>query len=149
LVTPGGISYTGNAFTLSANPLIGTAGAAVPDPFATTPTHATLISGMPASPGGCASPNPPPQNQTTNYPAGSMFCGGLRVQNATANLAPGVYWITDGNLDIRSNGHVTCAACTGGTGVTIILTAGSATGQIGTVMMNSNSSVTLTAPSTG
>jgi hypothetical protein len=150
LVTPGGISYTGNAFTVSANPLIGTAGSAVPDPFATTPTHATLVSGIPPSPAGCASPNPPPQGgATTNYAAGSRFCNGLVVSNGTTNLAPGTYWITDGDLDIQSNGHVTCSTCTDGAGVTIILTAGSATGQIGTVFMNSNSDMTLTAPPTG
>jgi len=42
---------------------------------------------------------------------------------------------------------VTCSTCTGGTGVTIILT--NTTGTVGGLCSDSNSSVTLNAPTTG
>jgi hypothetical protein len=164
LVTPGDISYTGGAFTLNSTPLVGSAASFVPDPFTTNPNHATLTSGMPPITPACVGTGTNPvnyngncsinstslPNSDVNLSAITRIAGTLRVQNQTVNLAPGTYWITDGNLDIRSNGHMTCTACTPTAGVTTILTTTNTTsGTIGTVLMNSNSSMTLNAPSTG
>jgi hypothetical protein len=163
LVTPGNISYTGSAFTLNSTPLVGSAASFVPDPFATNPSHATLISGMPTTPtctgtgtnpvnynGNCQINGPSLPNNNLNLSASTHITGALSIHNQTVNLAPGTYWITDGNLDIQSNGHLTCTTCTSTTGVTIILTTtNTVSGQIGTVSMNANSSMTLNAPSTG
>jgi hypothetical protein len=164
LVTPGNISYTGGAFTLNSTPLVGSAASFVPDPFATTPSHATLISGMPPTTpacmgtgtnpinynGTCSVNGPSLPNNDLNLSASTLITGTLSIHNQTVNLAPGTYWITDGNLDIQSNGHLTCTACTSTAGVTIILTTTNTTnGKIGTVSMNSNSSMTLNASSTG
>jgi Flp pilus assembly protein TadG len=150
LITPGQVSTTGSAFTLNlANPAqIGAN--PVPDPFASILTHTVLTSGIPPVPPttNCATPNPPPNKTTTTYNGGSRFCGGLAIKNTTVNLNPGTYWVTDGDLSLQANGILECTTCTGGAGVTIILTTTSTSGTIGNFNMTSNSTFNLTAPST-
>jgi Flp pilus assembly protein TadG len=148
LITPGEVSTTGAAFTLNlANPAQVGANP-VPDPFASILTHTVLTSGIPASPAGCTMPNPPPNKTTTIYNPPSRFCGGLAIKNTTVNLKPGTYWVTDGDLSLQANGILECTTCTGGLGVTIILTTTSTSGTIGNFNMTSNSTLNLTAPST-
>jgi hypothetical protein len=147
LITPGEVSTTGAAFTLNlANPPQVGANP-VPDPFANILTHAVLTSGIPPT-ANCAKPNPPPNKTTTPYNANSRFCGGLAIKNTTVNLNPGTYWVTDGDLSLQANGILECTSCTGGAGVTIILTTTSTSGTIGNFNMTSNSTLNLTAPST-
>ena len=90
---------------------------------------------------------------TTPYPANSRFCNGLSIGPGTAttvDLSPGTYWITDGDLKIRSNGTLKCTLCNGtNLGVTIIFTAGPLN-IIGTLVMSSNAVITtLNAPNSG
>ena len=86
-----------------------------------------------------ASTNPP---ETVNLaPAVSngtvKICGDMVVQGTT-DLAPGTYFIHNGDLEARSGGTLT------GDDVTIILT-GDTPGDIGTVHFNGGADVTLSA----
>jgi spore maturation protein SpmB len=84
----------------------------------------------------------------------TQIIGGLSFTgNGTINLAPGIYWITDGSLILNGNVLLTCTMCSpGGAGVTIIFTTtqGNA-GTIGTlrVPIGGSLAITLNAPSTG
>jgi Flp pilus assembly protein TadG len=151
IITAGQVSTTGQPkLTLTKPAQIGAPN--YPDPFASTLTHTFLTTGMPTS---CTTP--PPQNNTTNYSGGSRFCGGLQIKKATVNLAPGTYWITDGDLNLDSNSVLACPSCVpGGAGVTIILTTGAgmaptpATKIVGNVQEQSNAVVdSLNAPGSG
>jgi Flp pilus assembly protein TadG len=136
LVTAGGVSTTGNpSFTLSKPAQ--TNAPTVPDPYASTLTHSFLTTGMPAS---CASSTT--VGGITTYPANSKICGGLDDKKLTINLSPGTYWITDGDLNLDTNGTLECTACnpTTGVGITIILTISTGT-KVGTVTGKSNSTV--------
>jgi Putative Flp pilus-assembly TadE/G-like len=146
LVTRGEISFAGNpidpaapppGFVLNSRPLIGAP--AITDPYANTLTHTFLTGGIPQT---CAA-GPP-------YPANSQICGGLPVDGTTVDLLPGTYWITDGDLTLQSNAGLKCSTCdsANGTGVTIILTMGTA-GIVGNVKIPSSATVTLQAPNSG
>jgi len=148
IITAGQVSTTGQPRLTLTNPAqIGAPYYA--DPYASTLTHTFLTTGMPTA---CATTNPPPQNQTTNYSGPLKFCGGLDIKKATVNLAPGTYWITDGDLTLESNSVLECTTCVaGGAGVTIILTTAQASGGIvGNVTQQSNAVVdNLNAPNSG
>ncbi|MBV1798603.1 pilus assembly protein TadG-related protein [Siccirubricoccus sp. G192] len=64
--------------------------------------------------------------------------------NNTTVMTPGTYYIRGGDFKINS-GSLTCPDCTGGRGVTIVLT-GNATNAIGSVGINTNGTVQLSAP---
>lgn len=74
------------------------------------------------------------------------YCQNVSVSgnNTTLSFSPGTYIFSDASLNFQS-GTVQCVGCTGGSGVTIILT-GSSPSNIGTLTINANSKVTLTAP---
>jgi hypothetical protein len=162
IATPGNISYTGNAFTLNATPLIGSAASYVPDPYASTLTHSSLVAGMPTAllctkigstwSGSCKIAGSSISTGDT-LSAGTQISGGLSIKNGTINLSPGTYWITDGDLDLKSGTGATlqCPTCTpGGAGVTIILTTAQASGgTVGALTLASNANLTLNAPSSG
>ena len=78
----------------------------------------------------------------TTYAGNSRICGGLDDKHLTIDLSPGTYWITDGDLNLDTNGTLECTLCnpTTGVGVTIILTIGTGT-KVGTVTGKSNSTV--------
>lgn len=70
-----------------------------------------------------------------------VFCGGLAV-NGALTLGPGVYIIDGGNVSVASLSTLTA------TGATIILTSSTGT-SYGTVNINGQSTVTVSAPSSG
>jgi hypothetical protein len=120
----------------------------------TTGPCAKPLLGSTTWPGNCILTNSPTDGDTlsanTQIHIGS---GGFAIQNKTVHLSPGTYWITDGNLDLQSGRGATldCPSCTpGGDGVTIILTTAQPSGgTVGSVTLNSNSTMTLNAPKTG
>ena len=162
IVTPGQIGYTGGAYTLTLGTPALTGAQSVPDPYASTLTHSNLTAGMPTSPactksgvtwsGNCVVPGAS-VNSGNTLSASTRISGGLDIKNGTVNLAPGTYWITDGDLDLKSGSGATlhCTTCTsGGAGVTIILTtAHSSGGTVGTLTLASNANLTLNAPNSG
>src|SRR5215472_18843834 len=162
IVTAGQVATTGNPVLTLSNPAqIGAPPQSLTNPYACASpsppciTHAFLTTGPPAIPATCVANNPPPKGQTTTYPANSRFCNGLNFPNGnatTVDLSPGTYWITDGDLNITSNGTLTCSLCNGtNLGVTIIFTTmNGAAGTIGTVVMNANAQLGgLNAPNAG
>lgn len=75
------------------------------------------------------------------------YCGtdlSVSGNNTTLSFSPGTYIFKDTSISFQS-GTVQCTGCTGDNGVTIILT-GSSPSSIGTVTINANSKVTLSAP---
>lgn len=76
-------------------------------------------------------------------PTGSsyMICGDLEVRG-TLNLAPGTYYIYDGDVSFGAQSVVT------GTDVTLVIT-GSTPSEIGTININAGADIDLVAPSSG
>lgn len=70
-----------------------------------------------------------------------LFSGDL---SGSMNLVPGTYIFYNASISLQ-NSTVTCTTCTSANGVTIIMT-GSPASSIGTIKINSNSTVTLHAP---
>jgi Flp pilus assembly protein TadG len=107
------------------------------------------------SPGTCTFTNytTPPGSSITLNPG--TYCGGLTAtNNSNVYFNAGTYYITNGDLVIRSDNNVSCANCTtsGGvtTGTTFILTQTSGNNaDIGGVSITSENNVSLNAPSTG
>jgi Flp pilus assembly protein TadG len=77
------------------------------------------------------------------------YSGNISVNNAgtTLNLAPGIYYLNGANLSVAGNASLTCSACTGGQGVTLVFTGSGK--NWGTASIASNANVTLTAPNSG
>ena len=164
LITPGEISHTGAAYTLNLSYPAQTGANVVPDPYASTLTHAFLTTGMPAAPactynngthtwsGNCVVPGGSISVGDT-LSANTQISGGLSFKGGTVNLSPGTYWITDGDLVLQNGSGATlqCPTCTnGGAGVTVILTtAKSKNGTVGTVTLGSNANLNLNPPTTG
>jgi len=69
------------------------------------------------------------------------YCGGLRI-SGTADLAPGVYIVADGDFVIGAEAVVS------GDGITIVLT-GATPSSVGDVQINGGAEVTLTPTTTG
>ena len=68
-----------------------------------------------------------------------VYCGGIEVgSNAAVNLLPGTYVIKDGSLSVKSNASLS------GNDVTLYLTGTGATMEV-----KADSTISLTAPSTG
>jgi len=88
-------------------------------------------------------------SETTLVPGN--YCGGLTI-SGTNNVyfTAGTYYISNGDLYITGVNNVSCSNCTGGAGVTIVLT--QTTGNnadIGGVRIVSENNVTLNAPNSG
>ena len=86
---------------------------------------------------------------TVNISGGG--CTPPKCATATAQASNGVFWITDGDLALDSNGVLECTTCNAstGAGVTIIFTAGPAN-KIGAPTMQSNPTIdNLNAPTSG
>ena len=101
------------------------------------------------SPGAC--PGTPPYTPPTGgdaNPVPGVYCGGLTLQNFTnVNFAPGIYYITNGDLYISNVNNVRCPSCTTAAGVTFVLTQNNGASNIGGVYIGSVNNVTLNAPS--
>jgi Flp pilus assembly protein TadG len=156
LITPGGLSHTGAAYTLTLSypPQIGAN--SVPDPYAGTLTHANFLAdGLATAAAGAPCSSSVVNGVLTyangSYNPGCVIPGGLAIKNSTVNLSPGTYWLT-GDLDLQNGSGATleCTTCSnGGAGVTLILTAPLGGGTVGTVTLDSNADLDLNAPDTG
>lgn len=103
----------------------------VPDPYADIPVPTAILGE------GCKANNTFGGAATATYSiTGGRYCGGMKVQR-TVNMAPGVYVIDGGELDITSTAKIY------GTGVTFYLTNGA------TVKMNGTAEAQLVAPNSG
>jgi len=99
---------------------------------------------MPVSPTTCSETNfwvQTTDNHTSPPLQPGRYCGGLRV-SGTADFAPGVYIIADGDFDIGSQAVVT------GDEVTFVLT-GATPASVGNVVINGGAEITLTPTTTG
>ena len=120
----------------------------------------------PYATGTTALPTPAPGTCTyTNYSAPSgtsvtlspgTYCGGLiATNNNNVYFTPGVYYIANGDLVIRSDNNVSCPTCvvndTGGTtGTAFVLTQTTGNNSdIGGVSITSQNNITLNAPYSG
>jgi Flp pilus assembly protein TadG len=103
------------------------------------------------SPGTCTYTNyvEPSGNNLTLSPG--TYCGGLSVVNkSNVYFTAGTYYVSNGDLVIRSDNNVSCSNCTNGAGVTFVLTQTSGNNSdIGGVSITSENNVTLSAPSSG
>jgi hypothetical protein len=103
----------------------------VPDPYADIPVPAAVLAE------GCKANNTFGGSAGTTYNiTGGRYCGGMTVQR-TVNMAPGVYVVDGGELDITSTAKIY------GTGVTFYLTNGAK------VKMNGTAEAQLIAPNSG
>jgi hypothetical protein len=152
VITPGGISTTGGAYTLTLGYPAQTGASPVPDPYASALTHANLLTDGLGRAANCTSSTSGGVTTYTNpggYRPGCVIDGGLSIKNATVDLSPGTYWLT-GDLNLQNGGGATleCPTCSnGGAGVTIVLTAPLSGGTVGTASLGSNANLNLNAPS--
>jgi hypothetical protein len=132
----GGYSRGGSSTLSLAQPAT-TGGWALPDPFAGTPIP---------SPGSCNHNSKRIDKQTTSLNPGT-YCLGIAIgAQSDVTFNPGVYIINRGDFAVNGQATIRCN-CSGGDGVTIILTSSTNAGQIGRVVINGGAKVTLTAPS--
>ena len=69
---------------------------------------------------------------------------------AAIDLAPGAYYVTNGDFSVASTAIVTCRTCDSTGGVTIVLTATTASAEaVGKVDILPGATVTLQAPKSG
>lgn len=113
----------------------------------TQPTHTTTqqtdpLASLtaPSQPGTTYSGNTNFNSGTNNLNPG-YYANGFNINGGTVNLSPGLYYF-NGSINVDSGATLECSTCTGGAGVTLYFNSG-------TLQMNSNSTVELTAPSTG
>ena len=151
LITPGEISHTGAAYTINLGYPAQTGANLVPDPYASTLTHANFLTNGLSTASPCTSSTVGGITTYTNpgsYNPGCVIAGGLSIKNSTVDLSPGTYWLTgDLNLQNGSGATLECTTCSnGGAGVTIILTAPPGGGTVGTMSLASNANLNLNAP---
>jgi Flp pilus assembly protein TadG len=81
-------------------------------------------------------------NSGTNGLSPGYYANGFNINGGTVNLSPGLYYF-NGSVNVDSGTTLECTTCAvGGQGVTLYFNSG-------TLQMNSNSTVQLTAPTTG
>lgn len=128
--TPGNYTATGGAtMTLAKPPTVGAW--PIDDPYADVPLP---VPGPCTTWGGGSTINP------------GSYCGINITGNLTFN--PGTYYIVDADFKVNANVVVNCN-CTGGAGVTIIMTGTGDFSKTGTVTFNGSSTFQLTAPTSG
>lgn len=121
-------------------------GIANPDPYASLelasdmPTGCT-INGLNVGSSDTESIAPPTANGSM------MICDEFTVRG-DLDLAPGTYYIYDADITINSQAEVTCSSCTGGAGVTLVVT-GSSAANVGDIRINGGATVDLKAPDSG
>lgn len=170
LVTSGEVAVQGTPldpaalppeFVLAAPAQIGAP--SVPDPYASTLTHAFLSAGMPVT-GNCKSKN---SGRVRIYDGNCLVSGAslnrprIRLSDRTqisgpwtiaagqtVDLSPGNYWVS-GDLTLQAGAMLKCSACDNvkGTGVTIILIEQGS--KVGTMSMAANAAANLNAPNSG
>ncbi|WP_027133149.1 pilus assembly protein TadG-related protein [Geminicoccus roseus] len=88
--------------------------------------------------------SPPSTGQITPTGLTRAYCSSVSLNgNKTLDFAPGTYVFRNASLDF-GGGTITCSACTGDSGVTIIFTGDPA--LIGGIHINAQAAVTLRAP---
>ncbi|UYN93296.1 MAG: hypothetical protein KIT25_14650 [Enhydrobacter sp.] len=109
--------------------------ASIPDPVAGTCTYTDYQ----------------PSSGTSITLSPGTYCGGLTVSSfGNVYFTPGTYYIANGDLYLTSINNVSCPTCTGGAGVTFVITrTTNDNADIGGVRITSENTVTLRAPSTG
>ena len=110
-----------------------------PTPQTDCPAIADPLAGLPApAVGACTFTKYKVTSGSQSLTPG-VYCGGIEVgSNAAVNLLPGTYVIKDGSLSVKSN------ATLSGNDVTLYLT-----GSGATIEVKADSTISLTAPSTG
>lgn len=93
--------------------------------------------------GSCVQPSSSPLPYETN--GGLAYCGLQLTGQTTLTLQPGTYFFT-GDISIGAGSSVICPDCTDGAGVTIVMTGPNGSGSAGSLNIDGNASVTLTAP---
>jgi Flp pilus assembly protein TadG len=115
---------------------------AVVDPYATlaNPAPGTCTYNPFSAPGGASITLSP-----------GTYCGGLTVSSYNnVYFNPGTYYIANGDLRITSDNNVNCNGCTGGAGVTFVMTQTTGNNNdIGGVVISSQNTVQLSAPNSG
>lgn len=115
---------------------------AIADPYAGTPVPAL---------GSCAggyTTYPSIAGGTTIALTAGTYCGGLNVSGgSTVNLSPGTYVMNGGSFSIAGGSTIACPTCSGGSGVTIVLTGSGS--NYATVNIAGGANVSLTAPNSG
>ena len=77
-----------------------------------------------------------------------LYAGGMFIEAAAAiDLAPGTYYVVNGDFSVASTATVTCRTCDGTGGVTIVLT--TTTASVGKVQILPGAAVSLQAPKAG
>jgi hypothetical protein len=75
---------------------------------------------------------------------GKVYCGPLKTTGGNVlTVTPGTYYIRNGDVSLQGGGIV-CPGCTGGQGVTFVLTGDPA--RIGSVTINGNATLQASAP---
>ena len=115
---------------------------AVVDPYAglANPSPGTCTYNPFSGPGG---------SQITLTPG--TYCGGLTVSGYNnVYFTAGTYYIANGDLRVTGSNNVSCTNCTGGAGVTFVLTqTTNNTADIGGVAISSENNISFSAPSSG
>ena len=110
-----------------------------PSPQTDCPAVADPLAGLPAPVFGACTFNKYKVTSGSQSLTPGVYCGGIEVgSNAAVNLLPGTYVIKDGSLSVKSN------ATLSGNDVTLYLT-----GSGATIEVKADSTISLTAPSTG
>lgn len=125
----------------------------------------SLVSGTPPQTGAPIFPDPyadttipePGICNVNSFVAGSggvvdaapgTYCNGMKfVAGSVTNFQPGVYVVNGGAFDVAGQAVITCPACIGTEGVTIILTGSGS--NYATMSINGGAQVSLQAPYTG
>src|SRR5215472_6238436 len=83
LITPGQITNTGGAYTLNLRYPAQTGANFVPDPYATTLTHANFLTNDGLSTASPCTPTATGYSNPGSYNPGCVIAGGLRIKNST------------------------------------------------------------------
>ena len=103
------------------------------------------------SPGTCTyNPFTAPGGTSLTLTPGT-YCGGLNISGYNnVYFTAGTYYIANGNMTISGANNVSCSNCTGGAGVTFVLTQTTGNNSdIGGFNISSENNVSFSAPSTG
>jgi Flp pilus assembly protein TadG len=77
--------------------------------------------------------------------SGSAYCGFSAGSQQTITLTPGTYFFT-GNIALNGGSALICPTCTGGAGVTLVMTGLNGSGNAGSLNIDGHASVNLAAP---
>ena len=81
-------------------------------------------------------------------PGGAMkICGDFTIQG-DLDMAPGTYYIYEGDITINAQAEIHCPTCTGSDGLTIVMTGGNGS-SVGDIHINGGAVIDIKAPATG